>query len=955
SQVWIDDVELTQDLPDLRNLVHNPSFEIVDQESGHPSDWDPPVEDEWISWVGAQYRSPLLDSSSSSSGTRSMRASVTYADISGLSQVVHLDQEKPNPIIVGIRSKLDNSIGKGPPGYYGPDNLANLILYVHHQDGTMQEVSPTFCLGESDHDWDYRRGAFLPEKPVDFIRLQITVVGTEPTTSLWIDDIELFELAEDSSRLPSVKLAPPRTLVSDWGESPIALPDRITAANDDNHLFLSIPANEDSEEITVVLNPLSESPFPDHHRYLYPVIRLGRDGKAEIGKAVDKQGYVKFGLFNPCKEEGISSDISERRWTLSIPFRSIGLDQVSDLSLGLNVQWSGAGGERRWNGKGLDTVHLGRLILAQPPHLALQSVRFGNRWETMTDQSQDWVTHPPVYSGANRATLNLYNPTAGTEFELRAGIEGRPDYQGSIEIPTGETKELAFDYDAGHGGMTEFEIDVRSGDESILSTSFPLVVPAPIEAVLSQEFYYDRETSASAEIHTRYSPLPKEGRLEISIIDQRSGGTVFSGEASVAGATTVIEFPLDGIRTNDLPVQDYYADFRLVDSNGEEIGSATAPFGRIHPTQRKPLPPIQTVEADERGMLVLNGNFRFFPIAPSLRREERLEAIRLGANVNRGIYHSRSNPSKDEPDIFEDTEATWKLGAYTLPVGPGPEAMEDFRKEADELLAHPGFLGCYPKQFYYWNLPPEFDDYRREIEKIFRNHKNHKLIVWGHHDSSLLYDLDQPQWPFEDPTVGYCFVKIMSRPGSAWRNAPLLTLTEQILNPNRFKMAEVNGYVSWSNDEIVPEHFLTYLSLRADRLKPMRNEAYLAVIYGANGLYQYLTHQSGGLQRYRGWFQELDFMWSIFVADDADPRVEVTPVESGIETRLKHVGGKYYLLTANASERDQSAEIHIEGLKGMSVKKLFDLPGKMALEGDTLHDVWSKDDAFVYEIEAPAP
>ncbi|MCA9447216.1 MAG: hypothetical protein KC931_08865, partial [Candidatus Omnitrophica bacterium] len=605
SQVWIDDVELTQDLPDLRNLVHNPSFETVDQESGLPSDWDPPVEDEWISWVGAQYRSPLLDSSSSSSGTRSMRASVTYADISGLSQVVHLDQEKPNPIIVGIRSKLDNSIGKGPPGYYGPDNLANLILYVHHQDGTMQEVSPTFCLGESDHGWDYRRGAFLPEKPVDFIRLQITVVGTEPTTSLWIDDIELFELAEDSSRLPSVKLAPPRTLVSDWGESPIALPDRITAANDDNHLFLSIPANEDSEEITVVLNPLSESPFPDHHRYLYPVIRLGRDGKAEIGKAVDKQGYVKFGLFNPCKEEGISSDISERRWTLSIPFRSIGLDQVSDLSLGLNVQWSGAGGERRWNGKGLDTVHLGRLILAQPPHLALQSVRFGNRWETMTDQSQDWVTHPPVYSGTNRATLTLYNPTARTEFELRAGIQGRPAFLRSIEIPTGETKEIAFDYYAGHGGMTEFEIDVRSGDESILSTSFPLVVPAPIEAVLSQEFYYDRETSASAEIHTRYSPLPKEGRLEISVIDQRNEETVYSVEASVAGATTAIELPLDRVRTNDVPVQDYLAVFRLMDSDGEEIGSVTAPFGRIHPTQRKPLPPIQTVEADERGMLVL--------------------------------------------------------------------------------------------------------------------------------------------------------------------------------------------------------------------------------------------------------------------------------------------------------------------------------------------------------------
>ena len=55
-----------------------------------------------------------------------------------------------------------------------------------------------------------------------------------------------------------------------------------------------------------------------------------------------------------------------------------------------------------------------------------------------------------------------------------------------------------------------------------------------------------------------------------------------------------------------------------------------------------------------------------------------------------------------------------------------------------------------------------------------------RLVIWGHHDSSFLYDRDLPQWPLENPPVGYCYVKIMGRPGPAWRNAPFLTQTEQV-------------------------------------------------------------------------------------------------------------------------------------------------------------------------------
>ena len=94
-------------------------------------------------------------------------------------------------------------------------------------------------------------------------------------------------------------------------------------------------------------------------------------------------------------------------------------------------------------------------------------------------------------------------------------------------------------------------------------------------------------------------------------------------------------------------------------------------------------------------------------------------------------------------------------------------------------------------------------------------------------------------------------------------------------------------------------------------------------------------------------------MWPIFVADDADTNMSVSPVDSMIETRLKKWNGKYYLLTANASETTQRVNLQISGFDGMKVRKLFDLPGGMKVTGDILTDTWGKYDTFVYEITLP--
>ena len=227
-----------------------------------------------------------------------------------------------------------------------------------------------------------------------------------------------------------------------------------------------------------------------------------------------------------------------------------------------------------------------------------------------------------------------------------------------------------------------------------------------------------------------------------------------------------------------------------------------------------------------------------------------------------------------------------------------------------------------------------------------------RLVIWGHHDSSFLYDMDLPKWPnTNNPPVGYCYVKIMGRPGSAWRNTPFQTRTEQLLDPARFKLAEVNYYVSAHYDEVSPLHFAVNVSLQPDDWHGVRNESYLSIIYGATGLYHWVIMEDPKIERLRGWLQEVNHMWPAFVADDAENRVEILPYNSKLDARLKKWQGKYYLLVANRDETLQQASIHIDGFEGMKVEKLFELPGSMSVKGGVIDDVWKKYDVHVYEIE----
>ena len=945
--VWIDDVYLGQALDGV-NLVKNHSFEEGNSSSAIPLDWQIPLEDQWVSWVGARYREPVIDTDESLCGHHSLRADVVYADGSGVAQRIHLNQHKIKPIVIELWSKLNNAINSKAGYPTSSDSYSNLTVYVYHHDGTMQEISPILSLGQADHEWDFRRFGFVAQKPVKEIILQMTVLGSEHTTSLWVDEVRAYELGSGSEELELRGVDfPPRSIWSKWGSDIQALSSTgVQLMNDQENIYLSIPEKYPGQEISIYLNSRTKSTFVNHFRYLFDVVKIAADGMVYKGTTIEKQGYTVDGEFRLAGEAGIKSYRSGSETLISIPYKVLKMTGASADPLGFNVMWQNGDQKVFWNGQAANNMAMGRVVLSKAPGVRIKSIKFGNRYDKAKEQSNDYVSQPPLYAGSNQAEITLTNEGPDCQVELVAGIAEQQKVSKSIHLKHQEVRQLTLDYQAGLEKLTTFNVNLSVNGEQKTARTYPIQVPSAIEIVLDQEFYYPEEDSAYIEIHNRYRPIPSEGEVHIEVTDLSDHHVVQTFSQALTDTISTIPLGINNLRINSLPVQDYSVKVTYQDESQKVLGVHTMYFGRINHTKRRPLPPIEKLAVDEKGRIIINDDFRFFPFLISDHIEEWGASFNMGANIIRIDYLRDST-------YLTDLDRAWEENVYTLFIGPyTPKDFDHFETEAESLIAHPGLLSTYHHQFYYWKLSDEWIDFRKRVESFMGKFSSPRLVIWGHHDSSFLYDRDMPKWPNTNyPPVGYCYVKIMGRPGLAWRNTPFMTRTEQVLDPARFKLAEVNYYVTAHYDEVSPGHFAVNVSQQPDDWHGVRNESYLSIINGANGLYHWVIMEDPKIERLRGWLQELNYMWPVFVADDAENRVEILPHDRQLDARLKKWEGKYYLIVANRGEAVQKATIHIDGFEGMKVEKLFELSGALSVEANIIHDTWKKYDVHVYEIE----
>ncbi len=950
-KVWIDNVEIIQSSQESGiNLVRNGDFEIADNSDSWPKYWDIAKEDQWVSWVGEKYRKPVLDSSVVKNGKFSLRESVVYGDISSLSQRIRINQKKTKPIVISLWTKLDNSIGNSPPHYNGPDNLANLNVHVYYTDGTMAEVSPTFILGITDHDWRKKVFGIIAKKPIEEVSLRFILLGSEPTTSLWIDDVRFYEYNSSEKELRERNVyIPPQKLISNWGEQ--LRENRLSVSNDDDNIYMKIPFENNQQEVKIYLNPLIEITGINHRRYLYYVLKIHKEKGAQWGLVTEKQGYTAEGLFEPAKSLGISVKRDKESVKVKIPFKAIKLNGPSFEPFGINFMWIGENGDKTlWTGRRINNREMGRLILAKKRLIELISLEFGNAYYFDRDQSDDFISYPQIYAGENTAKLVLRKKTQlSTKIVIVYGMKDLKLNKKEIILTPLKNNFIDLKYNAGLERNTEFVLRIYKDGKEIFNSSFPIIIPPSIEINTDKEFYYPSESKAELRIYNRYRPLLKGSSLSIKVVDLKRKKVVLRKNVNISNKKKTIYFPIENLRINKLPIQDYKFEVIFNNSKGHVIGKAEKLFGRIYLPEKRKLPPIKKVSVDKNGHAVINGNFKYFPIVPSvdkLMEDNWDEAIKMGANIFRAWFNKKT---------FFQRDRAWKENAYTLTIGPGfdKKQMKMFKsKEGERLIKHPGFFSMYGKQFYFWKLSEGLINYRKEVENETAKRGLNRLIIWGHHDSSFLYDLRSPDWKFKNPDVGYCYVKIMGRPGPVWRNSPFLTLTERILHPNIFLLAEVNYYVSFHGDEIVSENYFGggLVSLRGDDWRGLKNETYQAVINGADGVYNWVCAQKRDIQRLRGYYSELNYMWPIFLSEDAKIKVDLFPFDSKIIFMVKKWNGKIYLITANSSEMPQKATLKLS-IKNFEVKKLFNLKGKMETGPYVIKDIWPKYGVYVYEIK----
>ena len=128
------------------NLLSNPGFEEV--QDGLPVGWSSQNDDDWT-----------LDTTGAHAGQRCVKFSKPGTEkLYWISQDVHLNQDRPRPLVVSAWSKADGAQGNRGPEY-------SVWVDLAYADGTsLWGQRATFQMGT--HDWQYGEYSFVVTKPV---------------------------------------------------------------------------------------------------------------------------------------------------------------------------------------------------------------------------------------------------------------------------------------------------------------------------------------------------------------------------------------------------------------------------------------------------------------------------------------------------------------------------------------------------------------------------------------------------------------------------------------------------------------------------------------------------------------------------------------------------------------------------------------------------------------------
>lgn len=134
-------------------------------------------------------------------GTRGVRCTAAeYTQQTGATQVVHLNQTAPAPIVASAWSRAEQVDGSPNTGYA-------VYLDIKYADGT-DLWGQTAAFSTGTHDWERREVFVMPEKPIASLSMHLLFRGH--TGTVWFDDATLAELDPSVRLFEEVPVKPTR-------------------------------------------------------------------------------------------------------------------------------------------------------------------------------------------------------------------------------------------------------------------------------------------------------------------------------------------------------------------------------------------------------------------------------------------------------------------------------------------------------------------------------------------------------------------------------------------------------------------------------------------------------------------------------------------------------------------------------------------------------------------------
>lgn len=940
--------EVSSNIPSAPNLAKNSGFEEAGQDFA--AHWGQVGEDTTVPWRQKLYARPdvgiyapaVRERGNAHTGAYSIRCAAAVGQFSGVTQRIYLNQDKNRAVQLGVWCKTENVI---------PSSWCDLSLVnIRYTDDTFHETSwkaPFLSLGDKAHDWEYRFRLFEPAKPIRYVDVRVSLqghmgeidytmpLGSERTGLLWVDDVYMGEVSTPVNDLLARGIEPPIQTVTAFPNDGTSMPATACPAGavqftygTDTLYFSFMGAVPAGGSVELYLATHDELAYDNETVASFFRITAPDEGPVRLERAferIDRAFAIRDAVFylNDPRSSRIVRTVESGgnpRLDLSIPYSVLDAAPKPGDVWRFNVVRSSGGTASAFASGPLTRRRFARLAFDRLPALAVTPVRFGTR-PAVTLQQNPWVTITDTYWGDNTLDLNLTNrATVDREVIVRLTGTGITKTEGRFSVPAGQTASVQIPYRAAKDGLGVMGLEIEDATGARLTEEhYPFCIPPAIEFRPGRRFLYPAEETldVQGEVFMRGPDAPAS--LALILVDLRSGSTVRRLDVPVSGNAFAAHVNVTDLRINEDPI----ADYALVAQAPGGV-EARLLFGRLRKPVFDPLPPIDRVDVDNDGMLLVNGQ-RFFAIVSSLNvkdlRKGHAESSAMGCNVSK---HNFSPPYSDVRDVFD---YTWSLNTYEAPCLSGHPVEKAEQGLFPIARQHPAFLVTVAAEVY--RAPTPLEHYDRCAAA------GQRPVLYEYYNCGCWFDTVMGQRQGGDIAM---FPVVVQK-------APLTRLVSRNLYRERAAAQR-------------PRCLFISIPIAISRdssLDLIRCVVYLGVVNGANGMYLYMTDYPGAngeqVAMMRGVVLELRRMSDVFVAPPVAQTMVAYPENAGIEMSEREYKGKRYLIAVNPTRTEKKVRFVSEVLSpGKSVRVRFELPRDLPIRDGAFSDSFSPCSVHVYEI-----